>query len=128
MEHFDPSFFYRGLTTPASELISRTSTEIIASSVPLKMSFGIIASLFSASLGVSAIMDGLNAAYKVHETRSLLKQYLVALGLTLGTRLLLSLATVSVSVGDDLVNALGAPHSLIVSWRIIEWPLTLVLL
>lgn len=122
------AFFYRYLPIQASVLISTTFDQIISSSGPLKMSFGIIASLVSASLGVSEIMDTLNAAYKVQETRSLLKQYLVALGLTLGMGLLLVVATVSVIVGDGVVHVLGLPHGLIVAWRVIEWPLTLALL
>ena len=122
------AFFCRYLPTPASDLISRTFGEIIASSGPLKMSFGIIASLVSASLGVSAIMDTLNAAYNRHETRSLVKQYEVAIGLTVAMGLLLVVTTASIIVGDDVVRALGPPHSLLVVWRIIEWPLTLALL
>jgi len=68
-------------------------------------------------------MDTLNAAYKVRETRSLLKQYLVALALTLGIGVLLVVSTLSVIAGDAIVRALALPRSLSFVWRIGEWPL-----
>jgi len=77
------------LPPPAFQLISDTFNEMLRSNGPLKMSFGIILSLWSASMGMSSIMDTLNAAYRVKETRSLLKQYAVAMGLTLGLALVL---------------------------------------
>jgi hypothetical protein len=43
-----------------------------------EMSFGILVSLWSASMGMTAVMDTLNSAYKVKETQSLVKQYAVA--------------------------------------------------
>src|ERR1700680_3200667 len=66
-------FFANALPPSAFDLINRTFDEIIRSSGPLKMSFGIVASLWSASMGMSAIMDTLNAALQVKETRSLFK-------------------------------------------------------
>ena len=64
---------------------------------------------------MSAVMDTLNAAHKVQETRSLLKQYFVAIGPTLGTGILLVASTVIVIVGDAVVRALRLPHSFAVA-------------
>ena len=85
--------FARFLPPVAFELIAQTFNQIIASSGPLKMSIGFVASLWSASLGMSAIMDALNAAYKVRETRSIFKQYLIAIGLTCGMGVLVVIST-----------------------------------
>src|SRR5690242_21174303 len=48
-------FLANALPPAAFGLIDRTFTEIIHSSGPLKMSFGILASLWSASMGMSAV-------------------------------------------------------------------------
>jgi membrane protein len=121
-------FFATALPPPAFNLIARTFDEIIRSSGPLKMSFGIVASLWSASMGMSAIMDTLNAAFKVKETRSLFKQYLVAMGLTVGIALLLVIALVIVVFGNTIINALSPGNIIAITWKIVQWPLALALI
>ena len=118
-------FFAQALPPPAFNLIAKTFDEIIGSSGPLKMSFGIVASLWSASMGMSAIMDTLNAAFKVKETRSLFKQYAVAIGLTVGIALLLVISVVIVVFGDAIINALSPGNIVAIAWRIAQWPLVL---
>ena len=92
------------------------------------MSFGIIASLWSASMGMGAIMDTLNAAYKVKETRSLIKQYAVATGLTVGIALLLVISVVLVVFGNTILNVLSPGNILAAIWKIAQWPLALALI
>jgi membrane protein len=118
-------FFADALPPSASELIDMTFNQIIHSSGPLKMSFGILASLWSASMGMNAIMDTLNAAYKVKETRSMLKQYAVATGLTVGIALLLVISLVIVVFGDTILNALSLGNILAVIWKIAQCPVAL---
>lgn len=122
------ALFARFLPPPAFQLVTNTFGEIIRSSGPLKMSLGIIASLWSASLGMNAAMDTLNTAYKVRETRSLIKQYGVAIGLTLGMGLLIVLSTLTVIVGDSVVKRFVIPREAAIMWRFAEWPLAIVLL
>jgi membrane protein len=62
----------RMLPPMAFELISRTFDQILQSTGPLKMSFGIVFSLWSASI-MGAVMDALNAAYRIKESRGFLK-------------------------------------------------------
>ena len=100
-------FFAGALPPSAFELLNATFTDIIRAGGPLKMSFGLVVSLWSASMGMSAVMDTLNAAYDVKESRSLLKQYAVAVGLTLGIALLLVISAVIVLFGDTIVDALS---------------------
>ncbi len=121
-------FFAEALPPPAFNLVAKTFDEIIGSSGPLKMSFGIVASLWSASMGMSAIMDTLNAAFKVKETRSLFKQYTVAIGLTVGIALLLVISVVIAVFGDAIINALSLGNVIAVTWRIAQWPLVLALI
>ncbi|MBP1805485.1 YihY/virulence factor BrkB family protein [Rubellimicrobium aerolatum] len=46
--------------------------------------FGIAVALYSASKGVTSLMEGLNVAFEVEETRGLVRYYLTALALTVG--------------------------------------------
>lgn len=121
-------FLAEALPPSASELIDMTFDQIIHSSGPLKMSFGILASLWSASMGMSAIMDTLNAACKVKETRSIIKQYAVATGLTVSIALLLVVSVVILVFGDTIVNALSPGNILAITWKIAQWPLALGLI
>jgi hypothetical protein len=56
--------------------IFRETTEASGSG---KLTFGLIATIWSASVGISAIQDTLNAVYKVQETRSYIKARLAAI-------------------------------------------------
>jgi membrane protein len=118
----------RLLPAMAIELITKTFNEILHSTGPLKMSFGILFSLWSASLGMSAVMDTLNAAYRVEETRSFLKQSAVAVGLTLVLTLLLVSSTLLVIVGDEFAAGFGPASSIELAWNLSQWPLALALL
>ena len=122
------AIFARFLPAPAFQLISDTFSQIIKSSGPLKMSFGIVTSVWAASMGMSAVMDTLNAAYRVNETRSLFKQYLVAIGLTCGIALLLIVSIVIAILGDNLVGPLSHGNWIAILWKIMQWPLALALL
>jgi membrane protein len=115
----------RFVPTPAFQLINGTIDQIIQASGPVKMSFGIIASLWSASMGMGAIMSTLNAAYKVQESRSLFRQYLIAIELTGGIAILLIASLVVAVFGDDLVAAVFSGHTVFVLWKIAKWPLGL---
>ena len=121
-------FLARFLPLPAFQLISTTVDEVIQASGPVKMSFGVIASLWSASLGMGAVMDTLNAAYRVNETRSLVKQYAVAIGLTLGLGLVLVVSIAFVLFvrrisGIDLGSGVEG-----FVWSVVRWPLVFAVL
>jgi len=120
--------FARFLPPPAFRLISDTFDEIIQSSGPLKMSFGIVASLWSASLGMGAVMDTLNAAYKVKETRSLIKQYIIAIELTFAIGLLLVGSLLLVVLGHRVAVAFFSRDLAVIVWKIAQWPLGLAML
>lgn len=121
-------FFANALPPSASDLINRTFDEIIRSSGPLKMSFGIVASLWSASMGMAAVIDTLNAAYHAKETRSLLKQYAVATGLTVAIALLMVIAVAILIFGNAILNALAPGNIVAIAWKIAQWPLVLALI
>jgi len=71
------------------------------------------------------MMDTLNAAYNVKESRSLIKQYAVAIGLTGGIGLLL-VASVLILIFGEKITALSTSNAFAtIAWSIIRWPLAL---
>lgn len=120
--------FAQVLPPVAFDLIVKTFHEILQASGPLKMSAGIIASIWSASLGMTAMMDTLNAAYNVQETRSILKQYAVAIALTVGMGALIVVATLCAVVSTGLVREFGLPHTILFAFTLAKWPLAAGLL
>jgi membrane protein len=121
-------FLARFLPRPAFQLVATTFGEIIQASGALKMSLGIVASLVSASFGMSALMSTLNAAYKVNETRSLVKQYAVAIGLTIGIVVLLVAALAAVVVGDKIAEDISSGPIAAILSRILQWPVAVAVL
>jgi len=120
--------FTRIFPSAANQLINQTMIDIIQSGGPLRMSFGIIFSLWSASMGMSAVMDTLNAAYNVKETRSLIKQYGIAISLTFGLTLLAVASLLIVVLGDQFVSHAASGDIIALVWRITKWPLALAVL
>jgi membrane protein len=110
----------------ASELIQKTLMEVIQGAGGLKMSFGIVFSLWAASAGMSAIMDTLNAEYEVPEGRSFLRKYGTAIGLSIACAALLVCAVTILLVGGSptKVFSLGTSSALL---RIALWPLAVAL-
>jgi membrane protein len=119
------AIFARFLPPEAFQLISQTFVDILKASGPLKMSFGILFSVFSASMGMNAAIDTLNAAYGVKESRSFLHQYAVSIGLTCGLGLLLTFSLLAATMVDQLVEPL--PFAFFIAWRLMKWPLAIVL-
>ncbi|MFY9673889.1 MAG: YihY/virulence factor BrkB family protein [Terriglobales bacterium] len=117
--------FARLLPRPAFLLISNTFNDILRTGGHLKMSLGIVITLASASMGMSAVIDTLNAAYRLKETRSVIRQYLTAIGLTLAIALLLVVSLIAVIIGDRIADARGFSDIAATAWRVAEWPITL---
>ncbi|MFL6254030.1 MAG: YihY/virulence factor BrkB family protein [Pyrinomonadaceae bacterium] len=114
----------------ASQLVSKTVTDVTQSSGGGKLSFGILATFWAASNGMGAISDSLNAAYDLKETRPWWKVRLTAVGLTLSLTLLIVTALVLVLYGHDIADAvsikLGLGAAFATGWKILQWPLVLI--
>jgi membrane protein len=65
-----------------------------------KLTFGLVAAIWSASVGFSAIQDSLNIVYKVKETRSYIAARLSAIGVTVILMVLVTLI-LTVLLGGD---------------------------
>jgi membrane protein len=69
-------------------------------------SFGLLFTLWSASTGMTALMEVLNVAYDVREQRSFLKQRLVSLALTIALALLILVGCGLVIYGGKILISL----------------------
>jgi len=84
-----------------------TFNQTTAASSSGKVTFGLIASIWSASVGISAIQDALNAVYRVQETRSFFRARIAAIALTVLLTVLVTLTLASM-LGGDFVARVAA--------------------
>jgi membrane protein len=110
----------------ASTLIQKTLTEVDQAHAISKLSGGLIFSLWSASAGMSAIMDTLNAAYQVQEHRSFIKRNAIAVGLTLAVAILLIAAVAIVLAGGPTAEAFSG-GIVKMAIKIAQWPVAIAL-
>jgi membrane protein len=80
--------------------VLETFNETTAAATSGKLTFGLVAAIWSASVGFSAIQDSLNIVYKVKETRSYLAARLSAIGVTVILSILVTLILASLLGGD----------------------------
>jgi membrane protein len=110
----------------AFQLLDTTMYEVTESSGSGKLSFGLLAALWAASNGMSAITDSLNAAYDLEETRPWWKQRLTAIVLTIALSVLILAALVLVvaggHIGEGVANHYGFGPAFAIAWKIIQWP------
>ncbi len=97
---------YLAMMVPPSayQLVINTFDQTAAASTGGKITFGLLVSLWSASMGFSAIQDTINLVYKVRETRPYWKAHLASIGITL---LLAFIATITLAIlfgGDFLAH------------------------
>lgn len=120
---------YLGTTLPgpAFELIRTVIMEITRSSGTGKLTFGILAALWTANSGMSSLEDALNGVYQVKESRALWKTYGIALLLTVSASLLIISALAVFLFGGALVqlvsNIIGLAPVFYWAWRLGQWPI-----
>lgn len=117
-------FLTIALPGSASELIQKTLLEVIQGAGGLKMSFGILFSLWSASAGMSAIMDTLNAEYEVSEGRSFIRRSATAVGLSIVCATLMVCAVTILLAGGSTAQAFSFGMSSVLL-RMALWPIAL---
>ena len=122
---------YLGTVMPYSalQLVQTTLTEITAQKGGGKLSFGLLAALWAASNGMSAMTETLNIAFEVEERRPWWKVRLVAVGLTLLLAVLIVSALVIVLYGEGIAEVLvsyaGLGDTAATIWKVIQWPIVL---
>jgi len=107
---YDRLLGYLAVLIPTAALgtVLQTFNQTTAAASSGKVTFGLIAAVWSASVGISAIQDTLNAVYRVPETRSYLRARLYAIGLTILLTIIVTVGLASMLGGD--VGAALAHH------------------
>ena len=123
------NYLARVMPPSAYQLISQTMMEVSNASSGGKISFGLLAALWAASNGMTAITTSLNSAYDVEETRPWWKQRLTAIALTMSLSVLIISALILVVAGGWIADWLGVHFGLgstfPLAWKIIQWPIVL---
>ncbi|MBV1856477.1 YihY/virulence factor BrkB family protein [Catellatospora tritici] len=92
---------------------------------------GLVVATWSASGYIEAFMKASNAIYDVPEGRPLWKRLPIRLAVTIVTGLLLVICTLIVVLGgrlaDTLGDALGMSGAAVTTWKIIKWPILVLL-
>jgi membrane protein len=113
-----------------STLITKTLNEVSSHSSGGKLSLGLLVSLWAASRGMLGLMRALNVAYAVGEGRKWWKARAVALALTLGFALLMTLALLLVMIGGPfavrLADEIGIGRAAATAWNYLRWPVLLL--
>lgn len=103
---------------------------VIDTTRPGLLSIGALAALWAATGGTLALMKGLNRAYEIEETRSMVTKYLVAVGLTLlaAVGVIASFVTIigGALVTQELADRLGVGGQIWSAVQLLRWPLVFV--
>ena len=93
---------------------------------------GILASLWAASRGMSAIIRGLNHSYGVRESRNFIKLNLIALLSTIGLTLMIIFSFIMIVlgrvIGSTIFGYLGAKSLFYSIWGVLRYGITFALL
>ena len=96
------------------------------------LSVGMALALWAASAGVRSIMNALNVAYEVAESRPLWKRYGLSLLYTIGLAALLILAAGLMILGPQVIqwlaHQIGLEPLVVILWTWLRWPVAIVLL
>jgi len=116
----------------AMRVVNETMEDVVSKRGGGWLSFGILGTLWAASTGTAALIDTLNRAYEVRETRSYWKVRLIALGLTIGLSLVVIASSAVIMLSDRLPawlgERLGIGGGLLGLWTAIDYLLGLLLL
>jgi membrane protein len=128
---------YLALVIPHSafNIILETFNQTAAAATSGKITFGLIAALWSASVGFSAIQDTLNTVYKVKETRPYWKARGSAILVTILLAIINTL-TLATLLGGDYLTRLARLHiyhhilqlAAVITLRTIAWTATATLI
>lgn len=125
------SYFAAFLPSEASQLLTRVAHELAAHASGGKLTIGILFALWSVSSGIGAMINALNLAYHVHETRSWFKVRAIAFGLSGLISILILVALFMALASSHLVDWLGKElqlHPLVVlAWKAIKLPAAILL-
>src|ERR671917_1626312 len=125
------AYFKRVMPEQAYEII-RTFTENIISGeaeAPGLFTFGILFTIWAASGAFAALINALNRAYDVQETRPFWKVRGIAILMTLGLSVLILvgvlLLVLGPQIGTTIADIFGLDRLFLLVWDVVRWPVAL---
>ena len=120
-------YLTRAMPGSAANVVHQTLSTDLAASGGGKLTFGIVIALLSASSGTAAMMDTLNVVFGVKEGRSMIKQRVVALLLTIAVGILICVAIGLIVVGGHFADVVagGAFKS---AWQVLQYAVAIFFL
>ena len=95
------------------------------------LSIGLLMALWSSSAALVSVIDAMNRAYDIEDTRPWWKRRLIAIGLTVGLAVFILTSFGLVVAGPWLADFLGSHLGLSAvftwSWKILQWPIVFLL-
>jgi membrane protein len=125
------AYFRQVMPQQVYELIEKYTSDIISGNrpAPYLFSFGILFTLWSASGAFAALINALNRAYDVQETRPFWKVRGIAILMTLGLSVLILvgvlLLVVGEPIGQTIADVFGLGEIFEFVWNIMRWPVAL---
>lgn len=122
-------YFQRVTPEEVYSLIETYTEDIISgrAKAPGLFTFGILFTLWSASGAFAALINALNRAYDVQETRPFWKVRGIAILMTLGLSVLILagvlLLVVGEPIGETVARVFGLDELFLFVWNIVRWPM-----
>jgi membrane protein len=95
------------------------------------LSIGLLGAIWSSSAAMVAMIDAMNRAYDIEESRPWWKVRLMAIGLTIGLAVFVVLSFGLVVAGPQLADWLAANFGFssffVTTWKVLQWPIAFAL-
>jgi membrane protein len=127
-------YFQQVMPEQAYEIIKDFTDNIISgkAEAPGLFTFGILFTLWAASGAFAALINALNRAYDVQETRPFWKVRVIAILMTLGLSVLILIGVLLLvlgpQIGEAIANVFGLERTFLVVWEVARWPVALFFL
>ena len=125
------TYFQRVMPQQAYAIIETFTANIISgqAEAPGLFTFGILFTIWAASGAFAALINALNRAYDVQETRPFWKVRSIAILMTLGLSILVLIGVLLLvlgpQIGDTIAQVFGLKDTFELVWNIARWPAAL---
>ena len=125
------TYFQRVMPQQAYAIIETFTANIISgqAEAPGLFTFGILFTIWAASGAFAALINALNRAYDVRETRPFWKVRSIAILMTLGLSILVLIGVLLLvlgpQIGDTIAQVFGLKDTFELVWNIARWPAAL---
>jgi membrane protein len=115
----------------AIEIIANQMLQIANGNDTGLLSIGLLGAIWSSSSAMAAVVNAMNKAYDIDESRSWWKVRLMAVVLTIGLAVFIlvsfTLVVAGPEIADGLARHLGLSAAFVWTWKILQWPVVLFL-